>query len=119
MKTEETIKELKESTDKPLKEFLSEYGADAQVDMAIEEMSELTKAFLKWRRSRKNVMLLKKTSENIAEEIADVRIMLRRMELLFGCESQVREQMEYKVQRQMERLEERRKEINKNGKHKD
>lgn len=53
MKTEEILEELKESMDKPLKEFLSEYGADAQVDMAIEEMSELTKAFLKWRRSRK------------------------------------------------------------------
>lgn len=45
MKSEEMIKDLKESADKPLKEFLCEYGADAQVDMAIEEMSELIKAF--------------------------------------------------------------------------
>lgn len=105
MKSEEMIKDLKESADKPLKEFLCEYGADAQVDMAIEEMSELIKAFLKWRRSRKNVMELKNLMKNIEEEIADVRIMLRQMELLFGCEKQVREMMIYKVEQQKKRLE--------------
>lgn len=105
MKSEEMIKDLKESADRPLKEFLCKYGADAQVDVAIEEMSELTKALLKWRRSRKNVTELKKLAENIAEEIADVRIMLRQMELLFGCEKQVGKLMVYKVERQIERLE--------------
>lgn len=44
---------------------LEAFGAEAQMVMAIEEMSELTKELCKHRRGRDNV-------EAIAEEIADV-----------------------------------------------
>lgn len=54
-----------------------EYGAEAQTDMMIEEMSELTKALLKHRRKESE-----ETLDNILEEIADVQIMLDQMKLI-------------------------------------
>lgn len=54
-----------------------EYGAEAQTDMMIEEMSELTKALLKHRRKESE-----KTLDNILEEIADVQIVLDQMKLI-------------------------------------
>lgn len=39
-----------EYRDSVYRRCISEYGTQPQVDMCIEEMSELTKALLKWRR---------------------------------------------------------------------
>lgn len=53
---------------------LSKFGEQNQKDMAIEEMAELTQALLKERRGRES---------NVAEEIADVQIVLDQMKLLY------------------------------------
>lgn len=53
---------------------IAEYGVDAQTDMMIEEMSELTKALCKYRRKESD-----ETLDNIIEEMADVQIMLDQM----------------------------------------
>jgi hypothetical protein len=64
-------------------EALHYYGPESQVDMAIEEMAELTKALLKIRR-----VDLKATSERnkriheAREEVADVKLMMIQMEQL-------------------------------------
>ena len=65
------------------------YGADNQIDKAIEEMAELTKALLKLRHARnkpKSVFAedYKKAFENVIEEIADVSIRMAQMEIIFG-----------------------------------
>lgn len=63
------------------------FGEDVQIDMMIEEMSELTKALLKERRSldaSSGVDELEKLEDSIREEIADVQIMLNQMQLIFG-----------------------------------
>lgn len=60
-----------------LLQAIAEYGAEAQTDMMIEEMSELTKALLKHRRKESE-----ETLDNILEEIADVQIMLDQMKLI-------------------------------------
>lgn len=52
------------------------WGVDAQLDMVIEEMAELTHAILKFKRSGPTDMDLKEAIDKIAEEQADVRIML-------------------------------------------
>lgn len=57
---------------------LEHYGPDAQITMVLEEMSELQKELCKYRRGRANY-------DHIAEEIADVSIMLDQMRLLFQC----------------------------------
>lgn len=62
---------------------VEKFGADPQIDMAIEEMSELTKALLKNRRARKCTPSVK-TTDNIHEEMEDVRIMLAQLDCIYG-----------------------------------
>ena len=57
---------------------LSTYGAQAQTMMVMEEMAELQKELCKHARGKEN-------RAQIAEEIADVQIMLEQMELLHDC----------------------------------
>lgn len=59
---------------KILHDALSTYGIDAQYDIAIEEMSELTKAIIKHRRYN-----TAETYDNLCEEIADVAIMIEQL----------------------------------------
>lgn len=95
---------------------ICEYGTQPQIDMCIEEMSELTKALLKYRRKfaiarGENVNPtngdtdLCKARTDIIDELADVRIMCRQMELLFQAEDEVERRIDFKVDRQLKRLE--------------
>lgn len=84
---------------------IRDYGHDSQIDKAIEEMSELIKALLKWRRAEGALITVSRNG--IIDEIADVRIMMRQMEILFQCEDEVERRIDFKVQRQRKRLEER------------
>ena len=74
------------------------WGAQAQTLMVMEEMSELQKELCKRERGRDNLA-------NIAEEIADVEIMLDQMKLLHGCAGMVAEYRMAKIERLRERLE--------------
>lgn len=58
------------------------YGQEKQVDIMIEEMSELTKALIKHRRKPSD-----ETLKNIQEEIADVKIMMYQGAMMFGEEA--------------------------------
>jgi len=60
---------------------ITTWGENAQIDMCLEEMSELAKALLKWRRYGGDVFMSDKA---VLEEIADVQIMLDQMRILFG-----------------------------------
>lgn len=51
------------------------YGEEAQINMLIEEMAELTIALSHYKRGRKN---------NVTEEIADVQICLNQIKIIFG-----------------------------------
>ncbi len=84
---------------------ICDYGTQPQIDMMIEEMSELTKALLKWRRAKGAELTA--TRDCIIDELADVRIMARQMEILFQAEDEVEKRIDFKVQRQWKRLEER------------
>ena len=86
------------------KDAIMVYGVDSQVDMAIEEMSELTKALLKYRRVKngdESVDHKYKALDNLIEEIEDVQIMLDQLELIYGHNDGIRE---HKVYRLKERL---------------
>jgi len=61
-----------------LKKALSHWGIDMQAGMLNEEMAELTIAVNKYRRKPNKI-----TKAAVAEEIADVRIMLEQIELAF------------------------------------
>ena len=85
--------------DKICRAALEAFGERAQMTMAIEEMSELAKELCKRCRGRDNV-------EAIAEEVADVQIMLQQLVMLFDCAGQVETFRRYKLERLAERIEE-------------
>lgn len=78
------------------------YGEDSQTNIAVEEMSELIKALMKLRR---NDVDKKEIFRNVAEEIADVEIMLEQLKLIFNCFSLVETEKEIKINRLAKRLE--------------
>lgn len=86
-----------------LLDALEHYGERAQVDMMLEEMAELSKALLKLRRAQKfrepGQWLL---MEDVAEEIADVQIVLDQMKMLYPMWDGFRRK---KLQRLEERIE--------------
>lgn len=76
---------------------LAQYGPEAQSWMLVEEVAELILAICKHRRGADNL-------DNIAEEIADVGIMLDQMRLLFNVEARSRDIRVEKVARLAERM---------------
>ena len=83
-----------------LKKAINTYGVQAQKDMMIEEMSELTKAILKERRVD-NFTIAELAKDNIREEIVDVQIMLNQMKIIYGYKLEWENR---KLQRLSERL---------------
>ena len=80
-----------------LSEALDTYGFALQIVVTMEEMSELQKELCKYLRG-------KYSPASIAEEIADVEIMLEQMKMLFCCADDVRSVRRRKVERLKERL---------------
>lgn len=76
--------------------FVKHYGCQSQVNMAIEEMSELTKELCKSLRGK-----TRRTS--LREEIADVEIMLEQLKSLFEfSQEEINEVKKYKITRALE-----------------
>ena len=76
---------------------IAHYGADSQTFMLFEEMAELQKEICKSRRGEDNRRF-------IADEIADVEIMLAQMKIIYDCAELVEERRGYKLRRLKERL---------------
>lgn len=60
-----------------LKKAICKYGKQAQLDVAVEEMAELTKEIIKSKRGASNY-------HQIVEELADVYIMMTQIKLIYG-----------------------------------
>lgn len=86
--------------------IVNTYGNDPQTDMAIEECSELIKALLKYRRKRYSAESIdeKELRAAIIDEIADVQIMIAQLQIMHDCIGEVEEQVDFKIKRQMERI---------------
>lgn len=79
-------------------EALARYGAEAQIGMIIEECSELIVALSHYRRGRA-------LAEKVAEEYADVLIMLAQLRLILEAEGvPVGEDVDRKLKRLKARL---------------
>ena len=76
-----------------LQEIIDHYGADHQKDKLFEEMAELQKEVCKEKDGKGDI-------PHIAEELADVYIMLQQMQLIYGITD---EQIEQVVQEKIER----------------
>nr|DAM89302.1 MAG TPA: nucleoside triphosphate pyrophosphohydrolase [Caudoviricetes sp.] len=78
---------------------IERYGDEAQINQGIEEMAELIQAINKFRRNP-----CEETLKGIAEEIADVEIMLEQYKIIFGATLPVNRIKSNKLQRLAERL---------------
>lgn len=81
---------------------IQHYGKDNQLDKAIEEMSELTKAICDFKREE-----TVQNTVNVIEETADVFIMMVQMMIMFGA-NEVDNLIEVKLVRLKERMEDER-----------
>ena len=86
-----------------MRQAIETYGVQAQCDVAIEEMAELTKAIVKIRRVADDYGKTQAALDNLMEEIADVDIMIEQMKIMWGPK-QVEEYRRRKLERLNRRL---------------
>lgn len=74
---------------------INKWGETAQLDMVVEECSELIKAVQKYKRKKDRPQV-----ENLIEETVDVLIMIEQLKIIFGISSEVIHQLaEAKISR--------------------
>ena len=104
------LAEMNETSDRTscderiMQQAIKTYGVQAQCDVAIEEMAELTKAIMKIRRVADDYEKTQTALENLLEEIADVDIMIDQLKIMWGPK-QVEECRKKKLERLDRRLE--------------
>ena len=76
---------------------LRKWGVDLQTMMAVEEMSELTKEICKIKRGKMDL-------DALADEIADVTIMLEQLRMIYGLNDAVCDHMDAKILRLQSRV---------------
>ena len=79
--------------------LINHYGTNKQQDIAIEELAELQKAIIKYRREPSD-----KTKEAAVEEIADVQVMLEQLKIIYSCRTKIDAIMDAKIDRQIKRV---------------
>lgn len=75
-----------------LEKAIRRFGVDMQLNVCIEELSELIKELCKFKRGKGKML-------NIAEEMADVRIILKELELIFSNQQEVAAWEKIKIDR--------------------
>lgn len=85
-----------------IREIARHYGKDNQLIQAMEEASELITAISHYRRRRKG------SRRELLEEMADVQIMLRQLQIIVGAGSEELEEIGHrKLRREIERMKKR------------
>lgn len=79
------------------KAALRKYGVDTQVMVAVEEMSELTKEICKLYRGQGGMA-------ELADEIADVTIMLEQLKEIYHIKEVVEDHIDMKIRRLQDRI---------------
>ncbi len=75
------------------------YGEDHQLTVATEECAELIQAITKIKRGKPNM-------DNLIEELADVRIIVEQVEMMFGIALDVQQKIVEKCARNSKRMDE-------------
>lgn len=87
---------MTEAQNRKLIKILSHYGKNHQAEKTVEECAELIQALAKDRESNARDMVI--------DEIADVYVMLAQLEIAYDCHGEVASRIDYKINRQMERM---------------
>ena len=80
---------------KTLQKAINWYGADKQMLIAIEELSELQKAIVKY---------FRKPTEETRNDISDVYVMLKQLEIMHKNDTEIQKNIDYKIKRLQERI---------------
>jgi hypothetical protein len=94
----------------PRFKIANHYGLEAQLQQLIEEMAELTQAVCKHRRINGEGQPVSPdlksydVAENLIEEIADVKLVLEQVIFLMEIDEDVKEWMDRKIERTLERI---------------
>ena len=91
-----------------LLQIINHYGIDKQLKYIHSEYFELDEAIIDYRYVEvyKGSPAEKYHKEHIAEELADVMVMLKQFQYYYGIEDkQVEDVMQYKIDRQLDRIE--------------
>lgn len=85
--------------------MLTKFGEDSQIDVCIEEMSELTKELIKYKRSKIHSREKQAASrEHVVEEISDVMFMMEYLKEIFEItDSEIKQTVVQKALRTKER----------------
>lgn len=93
-----------------LLEIINHYGINNQLKYIHSEYFELDEAIIQYEQARRfisNVIELRLTKEHIAEELADIMVMLRQFQYYYDIEdSEIEKIMVEKIDRQLKRIEE-------------
>lgn len=83
-----------------LQKAVEKWGSESQIDMCIEECSELIQALCKYKRNSIGDI------SNLKGELADVFIMVRQMKMIFDHypTGGIQDQIDFKVKRLKERI---------------
>ncbi|MFQ9891834.1 MAG: DUF5839 family protein [Emergencia sp.] len=98
--------------DTRLKTIAENYGAEEQLMQTVEECAELIQAvnkYRKWCVNEYNFETAEAFTCILAEEVADVEIMLEQLKYLLYLDKSVAKEKERKIQRQMRRINPRKK----------
>ena len=88
-----------------IKRIAHHYGLDAQLNVATEELAELIHAIARFRRYEgEDQKMISFLISGMVEEIADVEVMLAQMEYLLKVEQKVECEIDYKIDRQLQRM---------------
>lgn len=90
-----------------LKHIINHYGVNAQQRQFAEEVFELQEAITKAENEEYSYLgsISESHQKNIAEEIADCMVMLKQFKEYYNItDEQLNEQIEYKINRQIERI---------------
>lgn len=88
-----------------VREIAAHYGIKSQEQVAIEECAELIQAITKNNRGAQIGSEYVKKISDVAGEIADVLIMCEQLAYLYGIGELVKEQIDFKIARQLDRME--------------
>lgn len=95
---------MTEEQKKKVREIAAHYGIKSQEQVAIEECAELIQAITKSNRGVQIGSEYVKKIADVAGEIADVLIMCEQLTYLYSIREIVKEQIEYKISRQLGRM---------------
>ena len=85
--------------------FLDIWGVEMQSVMVIEEISELTKAICKYKRTREITGNKEEALYNLKEEIADVLNVVEQLEYVYGAE-EIEKIRKQKIERTLKKIKE-------------